>query len=116
MLVSNRMEVGKQPEANYRAAVSKEDGSRTVQQNPVSSSDKEIEVSLSEEHKRGAALTEEELNCALENILSSESGIMDVEQADEMIRAANKNILNHANEAVLTQANQTAQMVQELSK
>ena len=41
---------------------------------------------------------------------------MDVEQANAMIQAANKNILANANDAVLAQANQTTQMVTELSK
>lgn len=117
MLVTNHMEVNKQPEQNYSSTISKEESGKNVQEQTTAQvSDKGVEVALSDANMRSTVLTEEELNSALENILASQSGIMDVEKADEMIRTANQRILANANESVLAQANQTTQMVKELSK
>ena len=117
MLVTNHMEVNKQPEQNYSAPISKEEPGKVVQEQTIAQAPaKEIEVAISGANMKSSVLTEDELNSALENILASQSGIMDVEKADEMIRAANKKILANANESVLAQANQTKEMVKELSK
>ena len=117
MLVTNHMEVSKKPEQNYTTALSKEEpGTKVQEQTTAQVADKEVEVSISDVNSRKSALSEEELNVALENVLASQSNIWDVEQANVMIQAANKNILSNANDAVLAQANQTTQMVTELSK
>lgn len=117
MLVTNHMEVNKQPEQNYAATLSKEEPGRKVQeQTTAQAADKEIEVAISDTTSKSSVLSEEELNVALENVLASQSNILDVDKADDMIRAANRRILENANDSVLAQANQTAQMVAELSK
>ena len=53
---------------------------------------------------------------ALENILAASSSITDVSKAEEMIREANKRILEQADDAVLAQANQTVEVTSELLK
>ena len=53
---------------------------------------------------------------ALENILAASSSISDVSKAEEMIREANKRILEQAGDSVLTQANQTVEVTSELLK
>ncbi len=117
MLVTNHMEVNKKPEQNYTAALSKEEPGKKVQeQTTAQAADKEIEVAISDANSRSTVLSDAELQTALENVLASQSNVMDVEQANAMIQAANKNILANANDAVLAQANQTTQMVTELSK
>lgn len=79
-----------------------------------STGDSTVEVSISTQQK--GILSDEELQCAIENVLASQSSILDVTQAAEMIAQANKNILAHANEAILAQANQTKPMVAELTQ
>lgn len=118
MLVTNHMEVNKQPEQNYTTAVSKEEAGTKVQEQTTAqqTADTEVEVAISESNINSTVLSDAELQNALENVLASQSSAMSVEQADAMIRAANKNILVNANESILAQANQTAQMVTELSK
>ena len=117
MLVTNHMEVNKQPEQNYAATLSKEEPGKKVQeQTTAQAADKEIEVAISDANSRSTVVSDAELQTALENVLASQSNVMDVEQANAMIQAANKNILANANDAVLAQANQTTQMVTELSK
>ena len=74
------------------------------------------QVEISRDISSGNVLTYEELQCAIENIASSQSSIMSVEEAGEMIRKANENILKNAGEAVLAQANQTQTSVNELTK
>lgn len=73
-------------------------------------------VEISRDMSSGNVLTYEELQCAIENIASSQSSIMSVEEAGEMIRKANENILRNASESVLAQANQTQTSVNELTK
>lgn len=75
-----------------------------------------VAVSLSSKQERIAVLSDEELQSALENVLSSKSDIQNVQQADEMIARANKRILENANESILAQANQTPPMVAELTQ
>lgn len=53
---------------------------------------------------------------AWENILSASSAITDVSKAEEMIREANRRILEQADSSVLTQANQTVALTSELLK
>ncbi len=117
MLVTNHMEVNKQPEQKYAATLSKEEPGKKVQeQTTAQAADKEIEVAISDATSKSFVLSEEELNVALENVLASQSNILDVDKADDMIRAANRRILENANDSVLAQANQTSEMVKELFK
>lgn len=53
---------------------------------------------------------------ALENANAAASAVTDVFKAEEMIREANKRILEQADDAVLAQANQTAIVTTELLK
>jgi len=55
-----------------------------------------------------------EADVAAENLLSSESDVMDIARADEMIRQANSNILNQADDAVKVQSGQNAAATIEL--
>ena len=117
MLVTNHMEVNKQPEQKYAATLSKEEPGKKVQeQTTAQAADKEIEVAIADTTSKSSVLSEEELNVALENVLASQSNILDVDKADDMIRAANRRILENANDSVLAQANQTSEMVKELFK
>ena len=117
MLVTKHMEVNKQPEQKYAATLSKEEPGKKVQeQTTAQAADKEIEVAISDTTSKSSVLSEEELNVALENVLASQSNILDVDKADDMIRAANRRILENANDSVLAQANQTSEMVKELFK
>lgn len=51
---------------------------------------------------------------ALENINAASSAAQDVAKADEMIREANRRILENADDSVLAQANQTTAVVSNL--
>ena len=105
MLVTNHMEVSKKPEQNYTTALSKEEpGTKVQERTTAQAADKEVEVSISD------------VNVALENVLASQSDILDVDKADDMIRAANRRILENANDSVLAQANQSSDVVKELCK
>lgn len=53
---------------------------------------------------------------ALENANSAASAITDIAKAEEMIREANRRILDQAGDAVLAQANQTVPATSELLK
>lgn len=53
---------------------------------------------------------------AMENFLSASSSITDVSKAEEMIREANRRILEQADDSVLSQANQTVEVTSELLK
>lgn len=75
-----------------------------------------VEVSLSTEQGSNVVRSDEGLQCALENLLVSQSSVYDVQQAEEMIAKVNRNILANADEAVLAQANQTPVMVIELTQ
>lgn len=115
MKITNNMDVNKPLDVNAKAAQvnqQKEQSKKTVSQTPK----RVIEVSLTAEQDRKKVLSDEELKCAIENIISSQSGIYDVQQADEMIREANKRILANSGDAVLAQANQTPPMVTELTQ
>lgn len=51
---------------------------------------------------------------ALENANSAASAITDIAKAEEMIREANRRILDNAGDSVLSQANQTVPVTSEL--
>lgn len=53
---------------------------------------------------------------AEENAMSAESDIVDVSKADEMIRQANQNILNQADDAFKVQSGQSVAVAIELLK
>ncbi len=117
MLVTNHMEVNKKPEQNYTAVLSKEEsGTKVQEQTTAQVADKEVEVAISDVNSRKSVLSDDELNVALENVLASQSNILDVDKADDMIRAANRRILENANDSVLAQANQSSDVVKELCK
>ena len=117
MLVTNHMEVNKKPEQNYPAVLSKEEsGTKVQEQTTAQAADKEVEVAISDVNSRKSVLSDDELNVALENVLASQSNILDVDKADDMIRAANRRILENANDSVLAQANQSSDVVKELCK
>lgn len=109
MKITMNMDVTRQTGATYTQE------QKLVNNNvKMDSTEQTVEVSLSESQVRKSVVTEEELQCAIENIISSESGIYDVQQAEKMVAEANKKILENANDAVLSQANQTPPMVTEL--
>ena len=111
------MEVNKKPEQNYTAVLSKEEsGTKVQEQTTAQVADKEVEVAISDVNSRKSVLSDDELNVALENVLASQSNILDVDKADDMIRAANRRILENANDSVLAQANQSSDVVKELCK
>lgn len=117
MLVTNHMEVNKKPEQNYTTALSKEEsGTKVQEQTTAKAADKEVEVAISDVNSRKSVLSDDELNVALENVLASQSNILDVDKADDMIRLANRRILENANDSVLAQANQSSDVVKELCK
>lgn len=64
--------------------------------------------------KKGV-VSDVELQSILENINASESKITDVDKAEEMIAKANSNILASKDEAVLSQANQSKDVVEKLT-
>ena len=64
--------------------------------------------------KKGV-VSDAELKSILENINASESKISDVDKADEMISRANANILASKGDAVLSQANQSKDVVEKLT-
>ena len=93
-----------------------EPGTKVQEQTTAQAADKEVEVSISDVNSRKSVLSDDELNVALENVLASQSNILDVDKADDMIRAANRRILENANDSVLAQANQSSDVVKELCK
>ena len=101
---------------NNSMLTTKKPGTKVQEQTTAQAADKEIEVAISDTTSKSSVLSEEELNVALENVLASQSNILDVDKADDMIRAANRRILENANDSVLAQANQTSEMVKELFK
>lgn len=110
MKITTNMDVNKQTGATYTA------DNKLVNKNEKNeAAEKAVEVSISTE-QRYNSLSDEELQCALENLLGSQSSLYDVQQAEEMIAGVNRNILANANEAVLAQANQTPAMVAELTQ
>lgn len=111
MRIASNVELTKQTDVNEIKAKPE-----TLKENiqPEINNDSTVEVSISTQQK--GILSDEELQCAIENVLASQSSIMDVTQAAEMIAQANRNILEHADEAVLAQANQTKPMVAELTQ
>lgn len=111
MKITTNMDVNKQTGATYLTE------SKAVNKNEKADRpEKAVEVSLSAEQSRSTVLSDEELQCALENLLVSQNNVYDVQQAEKMITEANRNILANANEAVLAQANQTPPMVTELTQ
>lgn len=110
MKITTNMDVNKQTGAAYLS-----DNKSAIKNEKPQAFEKAVEVSLSEEQKY-STLSEDEFQCALENLLVSQSDLYDVQQAEEMIAGVNRNILANANEAVLAQANQTPVMVAELTQ
>lgn len=111
MKITTNMDVNKQIGATYI-----QDNKPVNKNEKADMPEKAVEVSLSDEQKRSVTLSDEELQCAIENILVSQSSVYDVQQAEKMIAEVNRNILANANEAVLAQANQTPAMVTELTQ
>ena len=117
MLETNHMDVNKKPEQNYKTALSKEEpGTKVQEQTTAKAADREIEVAISDVNSRKSVLSDDELNVALENVLASQSNILDVDKADDMIRAAKRRIVEDANDSVLAHANQSSDVVKELCK
>lgn len=110
MLVRNNLETGAAAYAKQTLAVNdKKDAlpkQNAQETNQAAEPSKAAELTLSNRIKQ----------IAEENIQSSESGIMDVFKAEEMIRQANQNILNQADDAVKVQSRQTAAVAIELLK
>lgn len=113
MIISNKLDVTKQPEIAYTP---ENTTAKAKEAEKPSVPNRVVEVSLSAEQERKAVLSDEELQCAIENVLSAQSSVYDVAQAEEMIAQANRRILEQADEAVLAQANQTPPMVSELTQ
>ena len=109
MKITTNMDVNKQIGAAYVA------DNKTASKEKKDVPEKAVEVTLSTEKSGRAVLSDEELQCALENLLVSQNDVSDVKQAEQMIMEVNRNILNNANEAVMAQANQTPAMVVELT-
>ena len=110
MKITTNMDVNKQIGAAYVV-----DNKATMRKEKNDTSQKAVEVSLSTEQGSRTVLSDDELQCALENLLVSQNDVYDVRQAEQMIAKVNSNILTNANEAVLAQANQTPAMVVELT-
>lgn len=110
MKITTNMDVNKQIGAAYVS-----DNKAAMKNEKVDTQEKAAELSLSTEQNGRTVLTDEELQCALENLLVSQNNVYDVQQAEQMIAEVNRNILENANEAVLAQANQTPAMVVELT-
>lgn len=113
MRIANNVDVSKQQDVRYTQDTQSEIQNRSVKQD---ASDKAVELSLSAGQGRKAVLTDEELQCALENVMASQSSVYDVQQPEKMIAEANRNILKNAADSVLAQANQTPPMVTELTQ
>lgn len=110
MKITTNMDVNKQIGAAYVS-----ENKPAAEKEKPDVTEKAVEVSLSTEQSGRAVLSDEELQCALENLLVSQNSVYDVWQAEQMIAQANKNILENANESILAQANQTPAMVTELT-
>lgn len=110
MKITNNVTQNVQADQDYTKKLQKKTNTNSQENNAGNG----IEVSLSTESSN--LLTYQELQCAIENIAASQSSIISIEQAEEMISRANKNILDNSNEAVLAQANQSAPSVAELTK
>lgn len=93
-------------EANVAKASAKENKLATGQKMSEASSDA---VSLQIKSKASDVS-----DAALENINAASSAVEDVAKADEMIREANRRILQNADDSVLAQANQTTAVVSNL--
>lgn len=113
MIISNNRDITKQSEVTYTPE-NTTNTAKEVEKAPTPN--RVVEVSLSAEQQRKAVLSDEELQCAIENVLSAQSSVYDVAQAEEMIAQANRRILEQSDEAVLAQANQTPPMVSELTQ
>lgn len=109
MKISNNMDVSSQykpdklKEANATAA-------NGVQNNKENDS-KEIGATLENKKQRQAIRTEEELDEIIGKIMKESTPI---DNADAMIQAANANILKYSDDAILAQANNSAEKVSEL--
>lgn len=74
------------------------------------------ELTISKKLQQKIEEKESANDVAAENALSAQSDAWDVAKAEEMIRQANRNILNHASDAVIAQSGQTAEVAIELLK
>lgn len=113
MRITSNRDVNTQQGVRYAQDIQSDIQDRNVSKEKLDSG---VKVSFSIEQKRKAILSDEELNCALENVLASDSNIYDVQEAERMISEANRNIFANANESILAQANQTPPMVAELTQ
>lgn len=103
MIVRNNLETGT---AAYAKQVQPANDKKDVAPKKPQTQEAAAELKLSNQVKQ----------IAEENILASESDVMDVARADDMIREANKNILNQAQDAVKVQSGQSVATVMELLK
>lgn len=104
MLVRNNLEAVNTAYAKQSQPVNEK--KETSQGQKAQEPEKAAELTLSSRIKQ----------IAEENILSAESDVLDVSRAEEMIRQANRNILNQADDAVKVQSGQTVEKAMELLK
>ncbi len=74
-----------------------------------------VDVSISEKTKR-QSLDKVAQETAQENIMSMACDIRDIVMADDMIRAANRRILENADESIIAQSEQSVETTMELLK
>lgn len=104
MIVRNHLETGNAAYDKQITSVSER--KEALSEQKANEPDKAAELTLSGYTKQAAQ----------ENGLSAESDIFDVSKADEMIRQANLNILNQADDAFKVQSGQTIAKAIELLK
>lgn len=109
MLVRNQMETG-------NAAYAKQ--TQSVQTSSAHERKDILDERKAQEPQQAAELTlsARTKQIAEENALSAESAMFDVSKAEEMIRQANQNILNQADDAVKVQSGQSVAVAIELLK
>ena len=106
MLVKNSMETTVNAAYTKQAASTVDKKDNLEEKTRAQETEKAAELTLSGKLKQVAE----------ENALSAESSITDVSKAEEMIRQANQNILNQADDAIKVQSRQTAAVAIELLK
>lgn len=106
MLVKNSMETA------VNAAYAKQAQPAAGKKNTLAQEEKAQKPEKAAELTLSAKLRQ----VAEENILSAQSSVLDVSKAEEMIRQANQNILNQADDALKVQSGQTAAAAIELLK
>lgn len=77
-------------------------------------SDDAASLTISDRIKNKMKTEQEAEDIAAENMRASESNVIDIAKADEMIRQANKNILDQADDAVKVQSGQSTDAVKAL--